>query len=156
MRNSFQQMPATKPTKLLSKILLSALIIILLGAIGSAVYENFADYSIPESAKKLVNHIPSSDAVLKNIKPIYSEKCANCHGETGKGDGPDAHSHYPSASDLTDANRYSHFTDGELFYRITHGRKPMPAFKNRLPEDQRWQLVDLVRSFSQPSPKQNR
>ena len=38
-------------------------------------------------------------------------------------------------------------TDGELFYQISEGRKPMPAFKKRLTEEQRWQLVLLVRSF---------
>jgi mono/diheme cytochrome c family protein len=41
-------------------------------------------------------------------------------------------------------------TDGEIFYQITEGRRPMPSFKNRLTQDQRWQLVLLVRSFSQP------
>lgn len=142
-------MPDKKPTKLFSKIVLGMLTLVLIYAIGSAVYENFADGSIPESAKKFVNPVPSSAAVLRAIKPVYSEKCANCHGDGGKGDGPDAHAHYTSASNLTDAKRYSHFTDGELFYRITHGRKPMPAFKNRLSEEQRWELVDLVRSFSQ-------
>ena len=41
-------------------------------------------------------------------------------------------------------------TDGALFYQISQGRKPMPAFKRRMTEDQRWQLVLLVRSFAQP------
>jgi hypothetical protein len=41
-------------------------------------------------------------------------------------------------------------TDGEIFYQITEGRRPMPSFKNRLTQDQRWQLVLLVRSFSPP------
>ena len=38
-------------------------------------------------------------------------------------------------------------TDGELFYRITKGRRPMPAFERRLSDEQRWQLVVLVRAF---------
>jgi mono/diheme cytochrome c family protein len=42
-------------------------------------------------------------------------------------------------------------TDGEIFYQITVGRRPMPSFKNRLTEEQRWQLTLLVRSFSQTS-----
>ena len=42
-------------------------------------------------------------------------------------------------------------TDGEIFYQISEGRKPMPSFKKRLTEDQRWGLVLLVRSFSAPS-----
>jgi mono/diheme cytochrome c family protein len=42
-------------------------------------------------------------------------------------------------------------TDGEIFYQISQGRKPMPAFKKRLSEEQRWQLVILVRSFASQS-----
>jgi mono/diheme cytochrome c family protein len=39
-------------------------------------------------------------------------------------------------------------TDGEIFYQISQGRKPMPGFKKRLTEEQRWQLVLYVRSFA--------
>jgi mono/diheme cytochrome c family protein len=42
-------------------------------------------------------------------------------------------------------------TDGEIFYQISEGRKPMPSFKKKLSEAQRWQLVLLVRSFAAPS-----
>jgi len=42
-------------------------------------------------------------------------------------------------------------TDGELFYQISEGRKPMPSFKKRLSEEQRWQLVLLIRSFATDS-----
>ena len=41
-------------------------------------------------------------------------------------------------------------TDGELFYKLSEGRKPMPSFKKRLTEDQRWQLILLLRSFAAP------
>jgi mono/diheme cytochrome c family protein len=58
---------------------------------------------------------------------------------------------------LTDAPHLSTVTDGELFYVISQGHKPMPSYKRKLTEDQRWQLVLLVRAFShtvspQPSP----
>jgi len=50
----------------------------------------------------------------------------------------------------------SQATDGELFYKISEGKKPMPVFKNKLTEDQRWELVLLIRSFAQPvSPAPN-
>jgi mono/diheme cytochrome c family protein len=39
-------------------------------------------------------------------------------------------------------------TDGELFYKLSEGHKPMPSFKKRLSEDQRWRLVLLLRSFA--------
>jgi hypothetical protein len=36
-------------------------------------------------------------------------------------------------------------SDGELFYKISEGRRPMPEFKTKLTEEQRWQLVLLMR-----------
>jgi len=47
-------------------------------------------------------------------------------------------------------------TDGEIFYKISEGRRPMPSFKKRLTEEQRWQLVNYVRTFApklEPAPK---
>jgi len=41
-------------------------------------------------------------------------------------------------------------TDGELFYKISEGKKPMPVFKTKLSEDDRWHLVLLIRSFAPP------
>jgi len=64
-----------------------------------------------------------------------------CHGEHGKGDGPEAAMHDPPPSDITDARHMNTVTDGEIFYQISEGRKPMPSFKKRLTEDQRWGLV---------------
>ena len=40
-------------------------------------------------------------------------------------------------------------TDGELFWKISEGHRPMPAFKKKLSEQERWQLVDYIRTFSQ-------
>jgi hypothetical protein len=56
----------------------------------------------------------------------------------------------PAPSNLTEPKHMNHLTDGEIFYQITQGRKPMPSFRKKLSEDQRWQLVILVRSFVAP------
>jgi mono/diheme cytochrome c family protein len=40
-------------------------------------------------------------------------------------------------------------TDGELFWKISHGRRPMPGFQNKLTEQERWELVDYIRTLSQ-------
>jgi len=103
---------------------------------------------VPEAEKQRKNPLSLSEANLTAANPIYSEKCANCHGDTGKGDGSDAMMYDPAPTDLTDAAKMRHFTDGEIFYQITVGRKPMPSFKKKLTGEQRWQLVLLVRSFA--------
>ena len=69
--------------------------------------------------------------------------------EAGKGDGRDANRYDPAPTDLTDSKKMNSATDGELFYKISEGKKPMPVFKNKLSEDQRWELVLLIRSFTQ-------
>ena len=37
--------------------------------------------------------------------------------------------------------------DGEIFYKITVGKKPMPSMKTKLSEEERWQIVHYVRSL---------
>jgi len=121
-----------------------ALIVI---AIGLAVF-NKKPWVIPIMEKARKNPLTSSEANLAAAKKLYEARCANCHGDEGKGDGSDAMMYDPPPSDLTDAVRMSKRTDGEIFYQITEGRKPMPSFKNKLTEEQRWELVLFVRSLA--------
>jgi hypothetical protein len=108
-------------------------------------------WPVPEEAKQLKNPLQPTVPVLKSAREVYADKCAHCHGDTGKGDGRDAIRYDPAPTDFTDAKRMSDATDGELFYKISEGKKPMPVFKNKLTEDQRWELVLLIRSFTQSS-----
>jgi mono/diheme cytochrome c family protein len=129
------------------KLLLVFLFLILCVVAVFAYYQN-RPWKVPEEAKRRKNPIQSSPAALAAARVIYLDKCANCHGETGKGDGSDAAMYYPSPTNLTDAKHMNSLTDGEIFYQISQGRKPMPAFKKRLTEEQRWQLVLFVRSLA--------
>ena len=110
------------------------------------------EWVIPEEAKRLQNSVAPSAAAMASARLIYLDKCAQCHGDTGKGDGPEGKMYEPAPGNLTDAKHMSTRTDGELFYQISQGRKPMPGFKKRLTEEQRWQLVLLVRSFAEAAP----
>ncbi len=101
----------------------------------------------PDAIRQRKNPIAPSEQALQQARSIYKDKCTSCHGDTGKGDGSDAMMYDPPPSDLSDARHMRKFTDGDLYYRITVGKKPMPAFEKRLTEEQRWELVLLVRSF---------
>lgn len=139
----------------LRKIAFVSLLAVIVISIATAIYQN-REWKVPEEAKRLKNPIPLSEAALQAGRRIYMDKCAECHGETGKGDGPQAAMYSTPPASLTDAKRMASVTDGEIFYQISVGRKPMPAFKKRLTEEERWQLVLFVRSFSapeQPSPE---
>jgi mono/diheme cytochrome c family protein len=132
------------------KALFALVLAVIVVAIVSVVLQN-RPWTVPEEAKQRQNPLQPSDAALQSARSVYSEKCASCHGDTGKGDGPDASSHNPAPSDFTDRQRLRAETDGELFYKIAEGHKPMPSFKKRLTEEQRWRLVLLLRSFSSPN-----
>jgi len=106
------------------------------------------EWVIPEEARKLKNPVAPSAAAIASARLMYLDKCAQCHGDVGKGDGPEGKMYDPAPGNLTDAKHMSTRTDGELFYQISQGRKPMPSFKKRLTEEQRWQLVLLVRSLA--------
>jgi mono/diheme cytochrome c family protein len=132
-------------TRLLFVVVLSVIAICIVYAAN-----HFSDSSwpVPEEAKQLKNPVPPSEAALQSAKTVYQNKCANCHGNTGAGDGRDAERYDPPPADFTDTKLMHGRTDGELFYKISEGKKPMPVFKAKLTEEQRWQLVLLLRSFA--------
>jgi mono/diheme cytochrome c family protein len=129
------------------KILFACTIALIFISIGFAAFQK-APWIVPPAEKARKNPLTASDANATAAKQIFLDHCANCHGDAGKGDGSDAMMYDPAPADLTDAARMSKITDGEVYYQITEGRKPMPSFKKRLTEEQRWQLVLLVRSFA--------
>ena len=98
----------------------------------------------PSAAKK--NPIaPTHDSIAAGQK-IYSKTCAMCHGKGGDADGPaviELNIHPAKLSDPKLANE----SDGSLFWKITTGKKPMPAYGKRLSETDRWNLVNYVRTL---------
>ncbi len=109
-------------------------------------------WPVPEGAKKLTNPYPAGEAALKAAKDLYAEYCAQCHGDSGKGDGPEAAMYKTKPADFTDAHMMSEMSDGEIYYKVTEGRRPMPGFKKTLTEEQRWMLVSYVKTLAAKSP----
>lgn len=135
----------------LRKFLFAALLMIICVVVAYWLTQQNKPWVVPPEYKALKNPLPPSESNLNSARQIYMDECAQCHGESGKGDGPEARTHYPLPADLTDAKLLANVTDGEIFYQISEGRRPMPSYKRRLTPEQRWQLVLLVRSFSQPA-----
>jgi len=145
-------MPANSGNAALVRKLFLTLIFVTLCVVAVFAYYENKPWKVPEEAKLRPNPIQPSASALAAGHSIYQDKCTQCHGQTGKGDGPDAASYYPSPTSLVDAKHMNSVTDGEIFYQISQGRKPMPAFKRKLSEEQRWQLVLYVRSFVPVAP----
>jgi mono/diheme cytochrome c family protein len=131
----------------LRKILFIALLALIALSVVLGVTHR-GQWNIPEEAKLRQNPIQASPQALDAARALYSDHCERCHGKTGGGDGPDATKFSTSPRDLTDTRHMSAQSDGDLFYKISEGRRPMPEFKTKLTDQQRWQLVLLMRSLA--------
>jgi mono/diheme cytochrome c family protein len=106
------------------------------------------EWVIPEEAARRENPLLPSAQNLETARGLYRENCAECHGDGGKGDGPKGRKLFTGPSDLTNTERIGSLTDGAIFYEISEGRRPMPEFRTRMTEEQRWELVGLIRAMS--------
>ncbi len=106
------------------------------------------NWSVMAKARKLQNPVPSTAEALAAGHESYREHCQSCHGERGDGKGDKAGELSVAPGDFTDARVMHRFADGELYWQITYGRRPMPAFASKLTEEERWQLVDYIRTFA--------
>jgi mono/diheme cytochrome c family protein len=82
---------------------------------------------------------------------IYANHCAQCHGERGDGKGRKSAQLSVEPGNFTDPRKMHDLTDGQLYWQITKGRNPMPGFEDKLTATERWQAVNYIRGFLQPS-----
>jgi putative copper export protein/peroxiredoxin len=90
--------------------------------------------------------VPYHAASIAEGRALFAEHCQACHGPGGAGDGPAAAGLPARPPDLR-AHHVALHTAGDLFWWITHGRPPMPAFGDRLDADERWHLVNFLRAL---------
>jgi len=122
--------------------------VLLAGVAAACACNSLRSWSVPPEAKERKNPVVADDAAREAAAPMYTQKCAQCHGAQGRGDGPEAKSYSTKPADFTDKTRMDAMTDGEIFYKITTGRRPMPAYEKQLSDEQRWQLVHYIRTFA--------
>ncbi len=100
----------------------------------------------PEEAAKANPKDVTAESTAKG-KSIFEQRCMVCHGNDGKGTGALAASLDPKPANLTSEMTRSH-SDGDLFYKISKGRGAMPAWEMTIPEEDRWNVVNYIRSLS--------
>jgi mono/diheme cytochrome c family protein len=104
-------------------------------------------WPVPEDAKNKVNPKKSDAASIANGKNVFNLQCKSCHGAKGKGDGPKASTLDTECGDFTKAAVQAE-TDGSLFYKISEGRKDMPSFKKKIPDQNDiWAVVNFLRTL---------
>lgn len=95
------------------------------------------------------NPIMASEQSITRGRSIYMHHCAECHGRAGRGDGSAGRDLDPHPTDLTRPD-LANLSDLQLFRKISRGRKPMPSFDRLLKEEDRWHVVNFVRTFHKP------
>jgi mono/diheme cytochrome c family protein len=109
----------------------------------------------PEEYEGLVNPFAGDPDAIEAGEQIYRTNCESCHGPGGEGDGPAAAALDPRPANLADTEMMQDMTDSFLFWRVSEGgamepfNSAMPAWKEVLSEEQRWQVIGYLRSLSQ-------
>ncbi|MGH9845447.1 MAG: c-type cytochrome [Blastocatellia bacterium] len=106
----------------------------------------------PEAAR-LVNPFKNTVEAAKLGREFYMQKCVDCHGKEGRGNGYMGQALKRDGKPLPPTNLASKMvqanSDGELFWKITNGRSPMPAHRVRFEDEQRWQIVAFLRTLKE-------
>jgi mono/diheme cytochrome c family protein len=116
-------------------------------AVGTAVVGLvIAGSSMAALAATVRNPIPPTQASLARGREIYVERCAVCHGDSGRGDGPAAAGLTPRPADFRVHLAAGH-TDAQLFDWVSNGYpgSAMPAFRSELSEEDRWNVLNHIR-----------
>ncbi len=104
-------------------------------------------WAAPDAAIAKKNPVKSDAGTLKEGKDLYNQHCKSCHGAKGKGDGTKAEKIDISCNDFTTAD-FKKKTDGESYWKTTEGRKPMPSYKEKLSDNERWSIVNYMRTLN--------
>ncbi len=95
----------------------------------------------------VIEQLPSKPPSLARGAVVFHERCAACHGEMGRGDGPKAKTlKGPRPADLTDPRVMGGTTLLEIFRRIAIGvpGTAMPEFAEDVPDEDRWAVAAYV------------
>jgi mono/diheme cytochrome c family protein len=99
---------------------------------------------------KIINPIPASAESHARGGKLYVQYCSKCHGLTGNGAGPSAHGFSTNPRQLWAWHKADKSADPYLFWFITNGRTDMPPWGVILSENERWDLVNYVKTIAPP------
>jgi len=112
----------------------------------SSSYIQEDPWPVPTKYKKMVNPDVKDQDTEQIGKKLYTMQCKSCHGIKGLGDGKKAQMLETSVGDFT-SDEFKAQTDGELYYKTYIGRDEMPGFKNKISDEDKWLLINYIRSL---------
>jgi mono/diheme cytochrome c family protein len=104
-------------------------------------------WQVPAAESAEVNPLAREAAEEAVGLDLFDFHCADCHGPSGRGDGPDAAWLRPRPPDLTAPDIISQ-SDGALRWKIATGRGGMPGYAEDLPDADLWRLVLAVNALA--------
>lgn len=109
-------------------------------------------WELPDDADKTKNPVAASAESVAKGKELYLDRmkgnCVFCHGETGAGNEANFPRLRRKPADISNKERMSSMTDGEIFWKITKGINGiMPAGERRMNEEERWHVVNYTRTL---------
>lgn len=119
-----------------------------MGRSGGMMARHYA--TVPETYVSVVNPGSDEESLARGAE-IYAAHCAVCHGDGGMGDGVAAKGFDPAPAAVAHTSQM--LGDDYLFWRISDGgaaepfSSAMPAWKNVLAEDARWDVINYVRAL---------
>lgn len=121
--------------------------VVIAGLIGGAAKPHQPrSWQPPKSCIFTRNPIRATPDSIAAGQKRFEMSCAGCHGARGDGKGEDAaHLLVPPA--VLAHGTVQAQTDGALWWKITFGKRPMPGFGLRLSNEERWNLVNYLRTL---------
>ena len=100
-----------------------------------------------DAAAQRKNPFPATPESVKKGGELWTIYCVPCHGTSAKGDGLVTTKFIP-AQDLTNPDLQKTRTDGFWQHYIGMGGAVMPAYGEALSPEERWHLVNFVRTLA--------
>ncbi len=100
-----------------------------------------------EAASARKNPVAATAASLKKGGELFAIYCTPCHGPSGRGDGLIAAKFVPPA-DLTNPDLQKARTDGYWQSYLSVGGAVMPAYGEALTPEERWHVVNFLRTLA--------
>jgi mono/diheme cytochrome c family protein len=131
---------------------------VILRRVGFKDVRHTFQFQVQESPTKPpdpTNPVQANTGSIETGRALYQDNCLPCHGPQGKGDGPAGLAMNPHPADLSKHTVPGVHSDGQLYAWITDGYpgSAMPAFSESLTDEQRWHLVNFIRTFAGPAGK---
>ena len=123
-----------------------SLVLLIVVGVGLGVLAGAHTHSrTPADEASRENPVEATQESIARGRMLFASNCVQCHGESGRGDGPLA-----ASLPLKPANLYDHVPfhpDQYFFGVISNGLGGvMPAFEGQLSEEDRWNILNFLRA----------